>query len=170
MGCLLLLNKLFPVLNLRLLIVLLAFSAALATLISSFHSTYQVQKEQLISHTLKSNFAYANKLASATDNFLESAKQQLAYSANKIEQNINNAALLQEEVTRLNLQTNSFNSVVISKNGVINATSPYLPEIIGKSISSPGATQALKEKKPLISMPYMSAANNLIIFISIPIP
>lgn len=169
MGCLLLLNKLFPVLNLRLLIVLLAFSAALATLISSFHSTYQVQKEQLISHTLKSNFAYANKLASATDNFLESAKQQLAYSANKIEQNINNAALLQEEVTRLNLQTNSFNSVVISKNGIINATSPYLPEIIGKSISSPGATQALKEKKPLISMPYMSAANNLIIFISHPL-
>jgi len=70
-GCLLLLNKLFPVLNLRLLIVLLAFSAALATLISSFHSTYQVQKEQLVSHTLESNFAYANKLASATDNFLE---------------------------------------------------------------------------------------------------
>ncbi len=169
MGSLLLLNKLFPVLNLRLLIVLLAFSASLATLISSFYSTYQVQKEQLINHTLKSNYAYANKLASATDNFLESAKQQLAYSANKIEQNINDASLLQEEVTRLNLQTNSFNSVVINKNGIIHVTSPYLPEIIGKSISSPGSSQALKEKKPLISMPYMSAAKNLIIFISHPL-
>ena len=169
MGSLLLLNKLFPVLNLRLLIVLLAFSASLATLISSFYSTYQVQKEQLINHTLKSNYAYANKLASATDNFLESAKQQLAYSANKIEQNINDASLLQEEVTRLNLQTNSFNSVAINKNGIIHVTSPYLPEIIGKSISSPGSSQALKEKKPLISMPYMSAAKNLIIFISHPL-
>ncbi|WP_442960107.1 sensor domain-containing diguanylate cyclase [Pseudoalteromonas sp. 10-33] len=163
------LNKLFPVLNLRLLIVMLAFSASLATLISSFYSTYQVQKEQLINHTLKSNYAYANKLASATDNFLESAKQQLAYSAKKIEQNINNASLLQEEVTRLNLQTNSFNSVVVNKNGIMNVTSPYLPEIIGKSISSPGSSQALKEKKPLISMPYMSAAKNLIIFISHPL-
>lgn len=169
MGSLLLLNKLFPVLNLRLLIVMLAFSASLATLISSFYSTYQVQKEQLINHTLKSNYAYANKLASATDNFLESAKQQLAYSAKKIEQNINNASLLQEEVTRLNLQTNSFNSVVVNKNGIMNVTSPYLPEIIGKSISSPGSSQALKEKKPLISMPYMSAAKNLIIFISHPL-
>ncbi|ALS34613.1 hypothetical protein PTRA_b0077 [Pseudoalteromonas translucida KMM 520] len=30
-----------------------------------------MQKEQLINYTLHSNYAYANKLASATDSFLE---------------------------------------------------------------------------------------------------
>lgn len=164
-----LLYKLLPALNLRLLILLLAFSASLSTLVSSFYSTYQVQKEQLMNYTLKSNYAYANKLASATDNFLEAAMQQLTYSAKIIEQEINNEKLLKEEVTRLNLQTNSFNSVVINKNGIIAATSPVLPQIMEQTISSPGAIQALKEKRPLISKPYMSAAGNLIIFISHPL-
>jgi diguanylate cyclase (GGDEF)-like protein len=139
------------------------------TLVSSFYSTYQVQKEQLMSHTLKSNAAYANKLASVTNNFLKSAVQQLDYSTKKIEQNIDNTYVLQEEVTRLNLQTNSFNSVVINKRGVTVATSPHLPQIINQPISSPGALQALEEKRPLISKPYMSGAGNLVIFISSPL-
>ncbi len=80
-----LLYKLLPALNLRFLILLLALSAALSTLVGSFYSTYQVQKEQLTSYTLKSNLAYAQKLASATDNFLKSALQQLEYSAKIIE-------------------------------------------------------------------------------------
>ncbi|GAA59087.1 GGDEF family protein [Pseudoalteromonas sp. BSi20652] len=163
------LNRLLPALNLRLLILLLAFSASLTTFISSFYSTYQVQKEQLMSYTLKSNYAYANKLASATDNFLEAALQQLAYAAKEIENNIDDDAFLQKEVTRLNLQTNSFNSVIVNKLGVIAVTSPNMPQINGQSISSSGALQALEEKKPLISMPYMSAADNLIIFISNPL-
>jgi hypothetical protein len=76
-------KKLLTALNLRFLILLLAITASISTLVSSFYSTYQVQKEQLTAYTLKSNYAYANKLASATDNFLESAMQQLAYSAKK---------------------------------------------------------------------------------------
>lgn len=169
MGDTHLLYKLLPALNLRFLILLLALTASVSTLVSSFHSTYQVQKEQLMSYTLKSNYAYANKLASATDNFLEAAMQQLAYSAKKIELSINNDALLQEEVTRLNLQTNSFNSVVINKRGIIAATSPDLPQIIDKPIYSTGALQALEQRQPLISEPYMSAAGNLIISISYPL-
>lgn len=122
-----------------------------------------------MSNTLKSNFAYANKLASATNNFLESAMQQLAYSAKKIEQNIDDNTLLQAEVTRLNRQTNSFNSVIINKYGIISATSPELPLIIDQPLSSPGATQAFKERRPLISDSYMSKSGNLIVFISHPL-
>ncbi|KKM26461.1 hypothetical protein LCGC14_1584560, partial [marine sediment metagenome] len=119
-----LLYKLLPALNLRLLILLLALSAALSTLVGSFYSTYQVQKEQLTSYTLKSNLAYAQKLASTTDNFLKSALQQLEYSAKIIEQSPNNSKLLNDEAIRLNQQTDSFNSVVINVHGVIAATSP----------------------------------------------
>ncbi|MEL0639794.1 sensor domain-containing diguanylate cyclase [Pseudoalteromonas aliena] len=162
-------KKLLPALNLRFLILLLAFSAALSTLVGSFYSIYQVQKEQLTSHTLKSNLAYAQKLASATDNFLKAALQQLEYSAKIIEQLPNDVQLLNKEAIRLNLQTDSFNSVVINIHGVISATSPHLEKIIDKPINSPGALEALKEKRPLISKPYMSAAGNLIVFISQPL-
>ncbi|WP_369619826.1 sensor domain-containing diguanylate cyclase [Pseudoalteromonas distincta] len=162
-------KKLLPALNLRFLILLLAFSAALSTLIGSFYSIYQVQKEQLTSHTLKSNLAYAQKLASATDNFLKAALQQLEYSAKIIEQSPNDVQLLNKEAIRLNLQTDSFNSVVINIHGVISATSPHLEKIIDKPINSPGALEALKEQRPLISQPYMSAAGNLIVFISQPL-
>tara|TARA_B110000211_G_scaffold162171_1_gene183355 strand:+ start:318 stop:1916 length:1599 start_codon:yes stop_codon:yes gene_type:complete len=164
-----LIKKLLPALNLRFLILLLAFSAAMSTLVGSFYSTYQVQKEQLTKLTLRSNLAYAQKLASATDNFLESALQQLAYSANVIEHQTDDLQLLNSEVTRLNLQTNSFNSVVVNINGIIAVTSPQLTKIIGQPINSPGAIEALNEKRPLISKPYMSAAGNLIVFISHPL-
>lgn len=164
-----LIKKLLPALNLRFLILLLAFSAAMSTLVGSFYSTYQVQKEQLTTYTLNSNLAYAQKLASATDNFLKAALQQLAYSAKVIEQSASDSKLLSKEVIRLNHQTDSFNSVVINVHGVIAATSPLLEKIIGKAINSPGAIEALKEKRPLISEPYMSAAGNLIVFISHPL-
>lgn len=156
-------------LKLRFLILLLAFTASLITLVSGFYSAYQVQKMQIMNSTLKSNYAYANKLASATDNFLEAAIQQLGYSAKIVEKQIDNQALLQAEVTRLNLQTNSFNSVVINKRGVIVVTSPELAQVLGKSINTFGAVQALKEQRPLVSEPYISAAGNLIIFISHPL-
>ena len=162
-------KKLLTALNLRFLILLLAITASISTLVSSFYSTYQVQKEQLTAYTLKSNYAYANKLASATDNFLESAMQQLAYSAKKIEQRVDDEDLLNQESARLHLQTNSFNSVVINKHSVVVATSPKFPQLIGESIHSPGAVQALQEKRPLISAPYMSAAGNFIVFISHPL-
>ena len=146
----------------------LALSAVVIALGSSFYLTYQVQKEQLINYTLKSNYAYANKLASATNNFLESALQQLAYSAKIIEADLDNNVLLEKEVKRLHLQTNSFNSVVINKNGITVATSPYLPNVLGVTSSSIGAQQALAKKQPLISYPYISPENNLVIFISSP--
>ena len=161
--------KLLAALNLRFLILLLALTASLSALISGFYSTYQVQKEQLMSYTLRSNYAYASKLASTTDNFLESAIQQIAYSAKIIEKKIEDDNLLNQEVTRLNLQTNSFNSVVINKGGIVVATSPELPELINQPLSSPGALQAMHEKRPLVSDPYMSASGNLIIFISHPL-
>lgn len=162
-------QKLLPALNLRLLILLLALSAALSTLVGSFYSTYQVQKQQLTDFTLTSNLAYAQKLASTTDKFLESAAQQLAYSAKVIEHATDDLSLLNNEAIRLHQQTNSFNSVVININGTIAATSPRFETIIGKAINSPGAIEALKEKRPLVSQPYMSAAGNLIVFISHPL-
>lgn len=168
-GVVLILHFRFPVtFKLRQLILFLAFSAVVIALVSSFYLTYQVQKEQLINYTLKNNSAYANKLASATNNFLKSALQQLAYSAKVIEADLDNNALLNAESQRLHLQTNSFNSVVINKNGITVATSPHLPKVLGVASSSEGAQQALVKQQPLISHPYVSPEGNFIIFITSP--
>ncbi|WP_217895537.1 sensor domain-containing diguanylate cyclase [Oceanospirillum sanctuarii] len=157
-------------LTLNRLILLLAFSAAMLTLLNSFYASYQVQKKQLIQHELNSNFAYATKLASTTNNFLKAAQQQLAFAAGEIQGQIHDSALLLHHADRLRLQTDSFNSVVIADHtGQVLATSPNTLEIIGERLKSDGAREALLQKKALISAPYISATGRLLVFISHPL-
>ena len=160
-------NKL---LNLKNLIILLAFSVAFITLTNGFYANYRVQKSQLIKHSLDTNHSYAQKLAAATDNFIAAAHQQLAFAARIIEKNLDNQALIMREAERIHLQTPSFNSVVIVNNqGVALATSPNTLGIIGGKILSIGAQEALKAQKPMISTPYLSTADNFLILISSPL-
>ena len=156
--------------NLRRLIVTLALMIYLITLANSFYASYRVQKQTLIDTTLEANQAYAAKLASSIDIYLKVAQQQLAYNAKQIAQNFDNYDDLLKESNRLRLQTESFNSVVIvDAQGVVLATSPEALSIRGKQLQSEGALQALQEKRPLISKPYVSSTNRLLIFISNPI-
>jgi len=157
-------------LTLRHLILVLACAATAITLLNGFYANYQVQKKQLIQHSLDSNYAYAVKLASATERFLSTAKQQLAYAASNIQTHIYDTQYLDNEANRLRLQTDSFNSIVIANNtGFVLSTSPDTLEIKGQQLKSRGALQAIKEKRPLISAPYISAKNNLLVFISHPL-
>ena len=157
-------------LTLNRLILLLSFSAAMLTLINSFYASYEVQKKQLIKHELDSNFAYATKLASTTNNFLKAAQQQIAFAADELRGHLQDEAYLLHQADRLRLQTDSFNSVVIADhNGQVLATSPNTLEIIGERLTSDGAKEALQEKKPLISPPYISATGRLLVFISHPL-
>jgi diguanylate cyclase (GGDEF)-like protein len=157
-------------LNLKRLILFLACSAAIITLINGFYSSYQVQRDELIKHNLEVNHAYATKLVSATENFLKDAQQQLNYSAQLIESRINDNDYLTQEADRLRLQTNSFNSVVITDaQGLVLSTSPNTLQVIGKTLNSLGAKEALSERRPLVSDPFVSIADNLLIFISHPL-
>ncbi|MFA6071840.1 MAG: diguanylate cyclase, partial [Janthinobacterium sp.] len=99
--------------NLRRLIVLVAFASAVISLANSFYATYQVQRQLLIDTTLEANYAYALKLASSTENFLLAARQQLAYSAAQLPRHFTDPAALKMEAERLRGQTNTFNSVLI---------------------------------------------------------
>jgi diguanylate cyclase (GGDEF)-like protein len=163
-------NRLRIKLDLKKLILFLAISATIVTFLNSFYSSYQVQKQQLQSQTLKSQSAYAAKLGLATDRFLYATQQQLAYSANIIANNFDNKDIYQQEVERLRLQTDSFNStVVVEAQGVVLEVSPASLQLKGTKLESYGAIQARTVQKPMISEPYISAANNLIIFISHPL-
>lgn len=156
--------------NLRRLILFLALLSALTFQSNTFYASYGVQHQLLIDNTLESNQAYSKKLADSIDDFLKSAQQQLAYSAKDLAKNFRNPIALIMEANRLRLQTDSFNSVVfVDTNGKVLATSPETLNIFGKIIASPGAKEAIQKRRPLISSPYISAAGNLLIFISTPV-
>lgn len=157
-------------LDLRKLILALAILSGIVTLANSLYASYRVQRQMLIDHTLESNHAYAAKLAGSIDDFLIAAQQQLYYSAKILAKHYNDTDYLLEEANRLRQQTNSFNSVVIANaQGIVLATSPDTLQIVGKKLTSVGATQALRERKPLISATYMSVVGNLLVFISQPV-
>lgn len=163
-------SKRSRLLNLKNLIIILAFFVAFITLTNGFYANYQVQRNQLIKHSLETNHSYAQKLAAATDNFINAAHQQLAYTAKIIEKDLNNQVLLTAEAERLNLQTASFNSVMIVNNeGVALISSPSTLDIVGSKLLAVGALESLKAKKPLVSTPYMSVAGNFLVLISHPL-
>ncbi|WP_133013434.1 sensor domain-containing diguanylate cyclase [Marinomonas flavescens] len=157
-------------LKLNRLILFLAITATILTFLNSFYSNYEVQKEQLISQAIEVNRAYANKLADTTEVFLAASRQQLTYAANEVRNKMDNTAVLKHAANRLKYQTNSFNSVVISDStGLAQAVSPETVNLLGKRLKSVGSLEALKKRKALISKPYLSTINNLLVFISAPI-
>lgn len=157
-------------LNLRQLILLLTLSTAVLVLANTFYTSYQTQRELLIAQTLETNQAYAAKLASSIEDFLSAAQQQLAFAAKDVVLAEQDPAKLEHIVTRLKQQTDSFNSVWVSNaEGTALAVTPKALDLLGNKIDSPGAKQALRERKPLISRPYVSVTGRLLIFISHPV-
>lgn len=156
--------------DLRGLILLLATVSAAITLANGLYASYTVQRQQLIDTALESNRVYANKLADSVEGFLQSAHQQLAYSAGVVAERFGDEPLLESEAERLRMQTNSFNSVMIADDqGWVRATSPDTLQIKGRQLDSPGVLEALRERGPTISLPYVAVSGNLLVFMSSPI-
>lgn len=157
-------------LDLRWLILALAMLSAVAALINTFYASYYVQRDVLIENTLEANRVYASKLASSIESFFRSVRQQLAYSADLLASHMDEPMVLQAEVKRLALQTDSFNSVLVADNtGVIQALYPEGLSLVGHRLETLGAQMALNDRRPLITKPYVAASNNLIVGISQPI-
>jgi len=164
------LRLLRPKTDLRTLITLLAIASIVITLANSLYATWRVQRDLLINNTLESNRVYATKLAATTEIFFQLAQSQLAYSARMLSDGLDDKSALQSEVDRLREQTASFNSVVIvDAQSQVRAISPESLKLEGMQLTTETARQALKERKPLISQPAISAANNLMVFVSTPI-
>ncbi len=163
-------KKLAQKIDLRRLILMLTIASAMVSLGNTMQASFMVQSQQLIDSALESNAAYATKLATSTNEFLLQAQQQMAYSAELLGRDFGNAENRVAEAARLHLQTDSFNSVVVTDSrGEVLATSPENRRLLGMRLQTPGARQALTEKQPLVSKPYVSAAGNLVVIISQPI-
>ncbi|SIR31569.1 diguanylate cyclase [Pseudacidovorax sp. RU35E] len=157
-------------LKLRHLIIALTTSSAVVSLVATVYASYRVQREQLISQSLDYNRAYADKLASSVEDFFHGAQQQLAYSAERLAPRMDDAALLEEEVRRLNLQTDSFNSVVVvDMRARILAAAPESLRAQGTVLQDPGTRRVIEAGRPYISAPYQPPTGNLLIFVAQPI-
>ena len=119
---------------------------------------------------LESNHVYARKLAESVEDFLPAAQQQLAYSARVLGARFDKLQLITAEVNRLRQQTNTFNSVsVVGAEGRVRAISPETLQVKGLLLDSPGSTEALRERRALISQPFVSVAGNLLVLVSQPV-
>lgn len=156
--------------NLRQLILVLALLSTLATVLNMYFTSSKVQRQALITNTLKSHEAYASKLADSAQLYLESVLTDLAYSADVIARNWNNPESIKQEIFRINKHGQVFNSVVLlNADGLVIDTSNNTLELVGTTASTEGIEASLRTKQPHISMPYESTLNNLIIMISYPI-
>ncbi len=157
-------------LTLRQLILLLTVSTALLILANTFYTNYKTQRALLIEQTLASNYAYAAKVAGSVNSFILSAQQQLAFAAQDVLLAKNDPQQLARIVDRLKLQTNSFNSVlIVDRQGTALAITRSEQQFLGKKLHKDGAAQALKERRPLVSKPYISVTDRLVVFLTHPL-
>lgn len=163
-------RRLARVLDLRLLILGLVLLAVLATLANSVVTAYRVQREALIEHALESNSAYAAKLASNIDEFIRAAQSRLLFSAEQLRHDWGNSETLHAEARRLQQQDADFNSIaIIDTTSTVLDAYPEILQINGSTLRSEAVDRAVAARQPYVSSAYVSAAGNLVVFVSVPI-
>lgn len=143
---------------------------ALLLLANTFYTSHSIQRALLIEQTLEANRAYAAKMADSVEGFLRSAQQQLLVAAQDILLVKQGQQQLAHIAQRLKQQTDSFNSVlIVDAEGILQATTLTDPGLLGKPVESLGAGQALVERRPLISRPYIASTGRFLVFITHPV-
>ncbi len=156
--------------DLRRLILWLCLLSVLAALGNSFYASYQVQRDILLTNTLEGNRAYAAKLAETTDSYVNAIRRELAYSAGILADMALQPALMEQEVERLQRQSDHYNSVVVvTADGKVTAMSPALSGMIGSLLDSKASQQALTLRKPLVSEPVVAHTGRWVILYTQPI-
>lgn len=157
-------------LSLRFIIIILTFTVLLLTLLNAILAGYRVSKETLIENTLETNRVYSVKLAETVELTIDQTLLTMQYSSNKLQNCMTEECML-EEVTRLQKQMDIFNSVFITnEKGTITSVYPSTLPIIGGTLTSEAAKEALAQKKDYVSKPYISPlTHNMIVMISVPI-
>ena len=110
------------------------------------------------------------KLSEITDKFIIDTEQILRYSATEMGYDFENIQKLQEEVNRLYLQENTFNSVfIVDTDANILVNAPQSLGVTGKKAVSKQASEGLQKGQAFISDPYISPTGRELIVLSTPI-
>ncbi len=156
--------------DLRRLILWLCTLSVLLALANSFYASYLVQREVLLRNTLESNRVYAAKLASVTNNLLNDAQHLLAFSAESLQGRTDDVALLTAEATRLQQQSQHFDSVLfLSPSSRVLAVSPPNVELANRELNTPYTKEVLTAQRPHISQPFKGATGRWLVALSYPI-
>ena len=120
--------------HLRGLVLALTVFSAIAATANALYASYCVQRDQLIANTLESNRVYAAKLA-------ESAAipegRAAAARAQHVADALDSPAALEAEASRVQEQSDSFNSVgIVGADGVILAASRNFRGFLGARAST----------------------------------
>ncbi|WP_200545464.1 sensor domain-containing diguanylate cyclase [Erwinia sp. S38] len=127
------------------------------------------QRENIRETLADRNAAYAQKVASTTEQYFSSAQKQLAWSADFISLNYS-LRMIRSEVERVYQQSDYFNSVIfVSKNHEVLVTTNKRRNMDGLKVFSENSFKAISLRKPIISDPYISVAGNLVVVISQPV-
>lgn len=135
-------------LNLRKLILFLAIFSVLSLFIISSVISYYIVRNQLINNSLALNSEHANKIAIIIDNHFKNILIELGYSAKILGKKFDDNEIRETELQRLKMQSDYYNSVVVSdsEGGLIN----YSPNILNidknKVQTTLGISNSIKEK------------------------
>jgi diguanylate cyclase (GGDEF)-like protein len=142
----------------------------MATMVISSFIAYGSEKQSLTRMTFQMNQVYADKISETVNSLFQNMKQSLAVSGEYLASDPNRSDL-HEQLALFQRSQGSFNSVfMINKDGRLIEGSNVKQVDIGKLIDSEGTKQALAERVPLVSEPYMSlTTNKLIVMVSHPL-
>ncbi|PYI56279.1 sensor domain-containing diguanylate cyclase [Paenibacillus flagellatus] len=156
-------------LPLRFLVTSLVVVSAFMTLAASTFVGYRNDKDSLIRITLEMNKMNAEKVADSVDGIFETLQTSLAATADYLSRNADRVNVA-EQIDLFRTAHPNFNSVIlVDEYGVLRQASPVAPGTIGQKMKTAGAEQALREKRPLVTEPYASMQNRLIVMISHPL-
>ncbi|MFC3882116.1 sensor domain-containing diguanylate cyclase [Bacillus songklensis] len=147
---------------------LLAF-AMVGTFVGSVISSVVVSKNNLEKNYLIENQYYAQKLANTTDSLFRNMFKTLTMESQDKEYLTTDSKAIYKELEHLLQSTTFFNSIwFVNQTGHIVATAPHM-NLEGTKANRIGAKQALKQKVPLISEPYISVTGKMILLVSVPV-
>lgn len=158
-------------LDLKKIIIAISLLNVAIVLLVVLYATRQNEKIVLTQNTIDYSLAYSKKIGAVIEDYVTHMRADLKYSANVLSKNFGNPDTVNQEAHRSFYQSESFNSVlVVDSKGIVKEAYPSeRANLKNTLINSPGAQEALREKKSIISKPYISVTGNLIISVSEPI-
>ncbi|WP_165452578.1 sensor domain-containing diguanylate cyclase [Paenibacillus thalictri] len=146
---------------------LVTLSVILTLGISIFVGTHGI-KDALIANTLTMNRINAEKLAVTTNDLFNSMKNSLAVTADLLERDWGRGDI-QKQLDLFRSVNQNFNSIYfVDPQGIMRQSSPR-NELQGTKLTSSGSAEAIMEKKPLVSDPYIGGTSKPLVQVSQPL-
>ncbi|TMV48457.1 diguanylate cyclase [Paenibacillus mesophilus] len=155
--------------TLQLMVSVLVILSGLTTLAASMFIAYRNEKKSLTRITLEMNKINSDRIADSVDGLFFTMKTSLSETARYLMRKQGQTDV-SEMLNLFLLNHPDFNSVsMVNENGILLHSSAGITEMTGQKVESVGVAQALREKRPLVSEPYMSVGNRLIVLVSEPL-